>query len=102
MLSAVTPELPNPHHLHIRQIVEQERLTEMLSSIGVSAIKLDDVISGFAFIVGRRPEVFPREPQTGWSRAVVKWFPPDVPRMQIWFTYDDDNVYIEHVERLEE
>jgi hypothetical protein len=102
MLSAVIPELPNPHDPHIRQIVEQERLAEILAGLGVSAMKLDDVIGGFAFIVGRRPEVFPKESQTGWSRAIVKWFPTDVPHMRIWFTYDEDNVYIEHVELLEE
>lgn len=100
MLSAVIPELPN--HPHIREIVEQERLAEILSGLGVSARKLDDIIAGFSNLVSRRPEIFAREPETGWSRVVVKAFPPDIPFMRIWFTYDDTRIYIEHVESLEE
>ena len=46
--------------------------------------------------------MFAREPHTGWSRVIVKAFPPDIPSMRIWFTYDDDKIYIEHVEALEE
>ncbi len=96
------PEPPNPHHPHIREIVEQERLAEVLSELGVSARKLDDIIGGFSFLGGRRPDIFAREPETGWSRIVMKAFPPDIPLIRIWFTYDDEHVYIEHVELLEE
>ena len=46
MLSAVVPELPNPLHPHIREIVEQERLEEILSGLGFSAAKVDDVTLG--------------------------------------------------------
>jgi hypothetical protein len=102
MLSAVIPEEPNPHHPHIREIVEQERLAEILSRLGVSARKLDDIIGGFSFLVGRRPDIFAQESETGWSRIVMNAFPPDIPLIRIWFTYDDDHVYIEHVELLEE
>jgi hypothetical protein len=102
MLSAVIPEEPNPHQPHVREIVEQERLAEILSRLGVSARKLDDIIDGFSFLVGQRPDIFAREPDTGWSRIVMKAFPPDIPLIRIWFTYDDDHVYIEHVELLEE
>ena len=101
MLSAVVPELPNPLHPHIREIVERERLEEILTGVGFSAIKLDDVIAGFAATVGKRPERFAREPQTGWSRVIVKAFPPDIPRTRIWFTFDDEHIYIEHIELLE-
>jgi hypothetical protein len=101
MLSAVTPELPNPHHSHIRGVVQQERLEELLSELGFSPLKLDDVISGFIAVVGRRPERFAKESQTGWSRVLVKAFPPDIPRTRIWFTYDDDHIYIEHIELVE-
>jgi hypothetical protein len=102
MLSAVIPEEPNPHRPHIREIVEQERLEEILSGLGVSPRKLDDIIGGFSFLVGGRPDIFARELETGWSRIVMKAFPPDIPLIRIWFTYDDDHVYIQHVELLEE
>jgi len=97
----VIPEPPNPVHLHIRGIFEQERLSEILSGLGLSALKLDSVLEGFTNTVCVKPELFAREPQTGWSRVLLKSFPPDIPPMRIWFTYDDNNVYIEHVELLE-
>jgi len=101
MLSAVTSEQPNPLHPHIRDIVEQERLGEILSGLGVSSLKLDDIIGGLGNTICRHPELFARETYTGWSRIIVKAFPPEVPLMRIWFTFDDDYVYIEHVELLE-
>ena len=64
-------------------------------------MKLDDVLVGFVENVGKHPERLAKEPQTGWSRVIVKAFPPDIPRTRIWFTYDDDYIYIEHVELLE-
>lgn len=100
MLNAVTSELPNPQHPHIRQIVEEERLQEMLSGLGLSALKLDDVTRGLTNTIGKHPERFERESYTGWSTIVTKEFPPDIPVMRIWFTYDEDNVYIQVVELL--
>lgn len=101
MLTAVVPELPDPLHTHFREIVEQERLEEILSGLGFSALKLDDVITSFRKTVGKHPERFAREPHTGWSRVIVKAFPPDIPRTRIWFTFDAERIYIEHVELLE-
>ena len=102
MLNVVTSERPDPVHPHIRDIVEQDRLTEILSGLGVSALKLDDIIGGLSDTIGRHPERLFREPHTGWSRIIVKAFPPDIPLMRIWFTYDENYVYIEHVELLQE
>ena len=102
MLSAVTSEPLDPSHPHIREIVEQQRLGQILETLGVSAQKLDDLISGLSATIGARPEVFARESYTGWSRVVVKAFPPEIPSLRIWFTYDDDHVYVEHIEALEE
>ena len=102
MPNAVTLELPDPHHPHVREIVQQERLSQILSDLGVSTLKLDDIIGGLSVTIGRRPEKFAREPYTGWSRIIVKAFPPEIPSLRIWFTYDDDHVYIEHIEALEQ
>lgn len=102
MLSAVIPELPDPLHPHIREIVEQERLSQVLLDLGLSALKLDSILEGLTNTICRKPEKFAREPQTGWSRVVTKSFPPDIPAVQIWFTYDDDKIYIECVELIEE
>jgi hypothetical protein len=102
MLSVVTPEPHNPSHPRFREVVQQERLQEILSALGFSAVKLDDVIAGFIQSVGQHPERLEKEPYTGWSRVLVKSFPPDIPRTRIWFTYDDEHIYIEHVELLED
>lgn len=103
MLSAVIPEPPDdPLHPAVRQIVEQERLEEILSSLGLSALKLDSVLRGLADTVCRRPELFAREPYTGWSRVIVKAFPPDIPALRVWFTFDEQNIYIECVESMED
>lgn len=102
MLSAVIPEPPNPVHPHLRDIVPRERLHEILSGLGFSATKLDDVMAGFVENIGKHPERLGKEPHTGWSRVIVKAFPPDIPRTRIWFTYDDNCIYVEHVELLEE
>ena len=68
MPNAVTSELPDPHHPHIRNIVEEERLGQILDGFGVSANKLDDLIRGLSETIARRPEKFARESHTGWSR----------------------------------
>jgi hypothetical protein len=70
--------------------------------LGCSMMKLDDVIAGFVENICKHPERLAKEPHTGWSRVLVKAFPPDIPPMRIWFTYDDDNIYIEHIEALGE
>jgi len=62
MLSAVVPELPDPLHPHVREIVPRERLQEILSGLGFSAIKLDDVMVGFVANIGKHPEGFAKEP----------------------------------------
>lgn len=86
MLNAVTSDLPDPHHPHIRGIFEQERLKEVLSGLGVSAAKLDDLLDGLSQTIGRNPAKFAREPHTGWSRILIKAFPPEIPFAAIWFT----------------
>jgi len=75
----------------LRCIVEEEALKEELSRCGVSAQKLDDITKGLGETIAVRPEVFQREEQTGWSRIIVKEFPPDVPAIRIWFTFDELN-----------
>lgn len=102
MLSAVIPDPPNPVHPHLREVVPRERLEEILPKLGFSMMKLDDVIAGFVQNIGKHPERLAKEPHTGWSRVLVKAFPPDIPRTRIWFTYDDDHIYIEHIEALGE
>src|SRR5689334_15605825 len=86
----------------IRTIVEQERVTELLLEFGVSSLKVDDVMKGLDNTIARKPEIFAREPETGWSRIIIKGFPPDVPFLRVWFTYDENAVYIEWIEPLDD
>lgn len=98
----MTSDPPDPHHPHIRDIVEQDRLSQILEGLKVSVLKIDDIIKGLSETICRHPEKFAREPLTGWSRIAVKGFPPEIPVLAIWFTYDTDYVYIEHVQALRE
>ena len=49
-----------------------------------------------------RPEIFQHEEGSGWSCVLIKEFPPDIPAIRIWFTFDDTNVYVEGVDLLSE
>jgi hypothetical protein len=86
----------------IRGIFEQERVTEQLLDFGVSGLRIDDVLGGLTDTICRKPEVFAREPQTGWSRIIVKGFPPDIPFLRIWFTYNEEDVFLEYIEPLDD
>jgi hypothetical protein len=86
----------------IRGIFEQERVTEQLLDFGVSGNRIDEVVGGLADTICRNPEIFAREPHTGWSRIIVKAFPPDIPFLRIWFTYNEDDVFIEYIEALDD
>lgn len=78
----------------MREIVDSDQLKEELRRCGVSARKLDDLMNGLVFSLQTRPEVFRREDQSGWSRIMVTEFPPDIPAIRIWFTFDAERVYI--------
>jgi hypothetical protein len=86
----------------IRCIVEQKALEAELTRCGVSPRKLDKITVGLKDTICVSPEVFQREAATQWSRIIVKAFPPDIPAIRIWFTFDDDKVYIEGVDLLSE
>lgn len=101
MPNVVTSDLPDPHHPHIRDIVEEERLSQILENLGVSVHKLERLLSGLTNTIARNPDRFARESHTGWSRIVIKAFPPEIPFVAIWFTYDDDYVYIQHIQPLQ-
>jgi hypothetical protein len=73
-----------------------------LLDLGVSAIRIDDIWGGLGDTIARKPEIFAREPETGWSRVIIKGFPPDIPLLRVWFTYDDDHVYIQYIEPLDD
>ena len=92
--------IPQPHK--IRTIVEQERVSEELVNFGVSPLKVDDVLLGLGDTIARKPEVFARESDTGWSRIIIKGFPPDIPFLRVWFTYDESSVFIEYIEPLDD
>lgn len=91
-----------PQQRKIRGIFEQERVTEQLNDFGVSALRVDDVLRGLIDTICVKPEIFAREPITGWSRIIVKGFPPDIPFLRIWFTYDENDVYLECIEPLDD
>jgi hypothetical protein len=86
----------------IRTIVEQERVSDQLMGFGVASLRVDDVLGGLTETICVRPEVFAQEPHTQWSRIIVKAFPPDIPFLRIWFTYDAETVYIEYIEPLDD
>jgi hypothetical protein len=85
----------------IRNIVEQAALKAELTRCGVAARKLDKITLGLADTICLSPEIFQREEDTGWSCILTRNY-PGIPSIRIWFTFDDDNVYIEAVDLLSE
>jgi len=86
----------------LREVVEPNQLKDELLRCGVSAKRLDDVASGLIFSIARNPERFQREEKSGWSRIMVNPFVPDIPSIRIWFTFDEEKIYIERVDLLSE
>jgi len=86
----------------MRCIADQEALVSELSRCGVSSRKLNDVTKGLTDTICVSPEVFQREERTGWSRIIIKEFLPHIPAIRIWFTFDENKVYIEGVDLLSE
>ena len=85
-----------------RKIKLEEKLSKELARCGVSAAKLPDLMAGLGSTICARPERFRLDDSSGWSRILTKEFPPDIPPIRIWFTFDDEYVYIQGVELLSE
>jgi hypothetical protein len=86
----------------IRGIFQEDLVGVEFEELGVSPARIDDIIGGLGDTIARRPEVFARDEETGWSRIIVKAFPPEIPFLRVWFTYTETDVYIEHIEQLGE
>ena len=93
----MTPQPPKR-----RDIFEQERVTERLLESGIAIHKVDDVLQALGDTIAIKPEIFAREPETGWSRIIIKGFPPDIPFLRVWFTYNEKYIYLEYVEPLDD
>jgi len=91
--------MPSPRK--IRTIVEQQKLEKDLLRCGVSPKKLDRVTQGLGDTICTRPEVLQRDEETGWSCIMVKHY-PGIPSLRIWYTYSDDEIFIEAVDLLSE
>ncbi len=58
-------------------------------------------MDGLGLSIATTPETFRNDDATGWSRIMLDER-PGIPAIRIWFTYDDEKVYIERVDLLSE
>lgn len=79
----------------MRTIREEDEFKKKLEGIGVSPRLLDELIEGIILTVATSPEIFAEVPGTPLRRFRVIPF-PGIPRMNIWFRFDDE--YVDFVE----
>ena len=87
--------------LRLRTIRQEPRFNEQLEGLGVEHKRLDDVLGGVHFAVSHSPEKYPSAP--GTTLRVLKTVTyPSAPSIRIFFTFDDNEVHLLHVEFCEE
>jgi hypothetical protein len=78
-----------------REIVESETFANQRSRAVASPRRLDDLIDGLLFTIARIPEDFP-----GIGGVSLARYVGPLDRLRIWFTYDDDFVTLQGIERV--
>lgn len=80
-----------------RDIVEEPRYSEERDELAEGVIRWDNAMKGVTFAIAQRPTVVGRETvvEDMYAVATEPW--PDAPDVVIYYTYDDENVYLESV-----
>jgi hypothetical protein len=80
-----------------REIVEEDQFKEDKKKLKKHSPKrLDEVLDGVTWVLARRPESFSQIP--GTDVYMAKTDPFGIPALYIWFTFDEDHVYLESIE----
>jgi len=80
-----------------RTLREEKQFAEEKAKLKHSAKRLDEVLSGLSWTLARRPDSFPNVP--GLKLYLAKTDPfPGTPALFVWFTFDEDMVYLLSIE----
>jgi len=80
-----------------REIIEQQQFKEDKRKLRHSAKRLDEILDGVTWTLTRLPECYPNIPETDVYLAKTDAF-SDVPALYVWFTFDENYVYLEGIE----
>lgn len=77
----------------MRTIREEEEYTRSIKALRINYQRLDSALGDMAQKVRSHPDEFPALPGWRLHRIRIKEF-PGLPELAIFFTYDDDMVYL--------
>ena len=84
----------------LRTIIEDESFGKAFGKLKVSYKRLDEVLVGVTLALVQSPEHCPVVPGTVLSIVKTREF-PDIPPLRIFFTYDEKEVHLRHVEQIQ-
>ena len=84
----------------MRTIREADQFQARLKELNIPTEKMDELLESIVLTVARRPEIFEQIPGKPLRRFRVVPF-PGMPRMNVWFTYDDQYVDLLEIDVLE-
>jgi len=88
----------NPHSEPVRrEIVEEKSFTKAYKAMEGSWPRLDDALTGIQYALCINSAACPKIPGTSLSVIWTKKL-PGVPESRIFYTYDDDHVYLHYIE----
>jgi hypothetical protein len=84
----------------LRTIVEDDSFCSAFEKLKVAYQRLDEVLVGVGIALARHPEHCPVI--KGTVLSVIKTRPfPAIPALRVFFTYDDGEVHLRHVEIIQ-
>jgi hypothetical protein len=84
----------------MRTIREEPAFRDQLQKLGVSPQRMDELLEGMSLTVATHPEIFQQVPGKELRRFRVIPF-PGMPRMNVWFRYDEQYVDLVEIDVLE-
>lgn len=86
----------------LRTVIEDKQFNEQKQKITPDVRRLDEILFGITWTVARGPEECPRVLENPDIRVIQTNRFMDIPRLRIFFTFDDKEVHLKWVEVLEE
>jgi hypothetical protein len=83
----------------LRTIVESPEFKEARRALDIDSRRLDEILEGVCEVLARKPDEFPRVPETTLRRAKTRPFPPAIPSYGIYFEHDDTTVTLRYIYR---
>lgn len=89
-----------PRNVRCRTVIQEGSYESSLKERQLAQQKVDEALEGVVFALSRAPEIFPAAPG-GLSRLRVN-APAYGLTLNIWFRFDDDNVYLLQLDQVGE